>query len=248
VAAFPAKNCAPECGFDDTFDGTMGTTPPGWVAVSGTPWELDGMGAFVNPSGISGMNSTAANTQVVSSGDEVYTFNLTRTGAPNGSPYGIILRGDATAAANGRWTNGYLFAITRTSKWFIFRWTPGSVTTLAQGTAPVKIVNNDTPANTQATNTLRVVANGNQFSFFANNLTQPLATITNNMFATGQVGVFIRREGPNTTDELRVNSATLTCTTQSMSKGEALHASASIAPRIVEIADRPTTRLVPRRR
>jgi 6-phosphogluconolactonase len=248
VTAFPSKTCAPACGFDDTFDGTAGTTPAGWAAVSGTPWELDGLGSFVNPSGTPGLNSTAANDEVVTSGDEVYTVNLTRTGAPSGSPYGIILRGDATAAANGRWTNGYAFVITRTSKWFVYKWTPTSVTTLASGTAPTKIINNDSPANLQATNTLRVVANGSTFTFFANNFVSPLVTVNDAMFASGQVGVYIRREGAGSaTNQLKVNSATLTCESDSASKAEA-RATASAPVTLVEMADRPTTRLVPRRR
>jgi 6-phosphogluconolactonase (cycloisomerase 2 family) len=249
VAAFPSKTCNP-CGFDDTFDGTAGTTPAGWSAVSGSPWELDGMGAFVNPSGPASFNSTAANDEVVTSGDEVYTVNLTRTGIPQGSPYGLILRGDATAAANGRWNNGYGFFITRNSKWFIYRWTPTTVTLLATGTAPAKIVNNDTPANTQATNTLRVVASGSTFTFFANNLTMPLGSVTDATFTSGQVGVYIRREGVGVDDDLRVNSAVLTCSAGGMvgAKAEARSSAPSAPVGSVEVAERPPTRLSRRRR
>jgi len=251
VAAFPSKNCAPACGFDDTFDGTAGTTPSGWSAVSGSPWELDGMGAFVNPSGLDGMNSTAANSQVVTSGDEVYTVNLTRTGAPSSLSYGIILRGNATAVSNGRWSTGYAFLITRNSKWSIVKWTPTTVMTLKSGSAPLFIVNNDTPANTQATNTIRVVASGSNFTFFVNNMVTPITTVTNTMYTSGKVGVFIRREAPGTTDQLKVNSASLSCSMGIMSKS--VFGGSSSAPRsTVENAEaptaNPTTRLTRRRK
>jgi hypothetical protein len=206
------------------------------------------MGSFVNPSGLAGQASSAANAEDVTSGDEVYTVNLTRTGSTASQAYGIILRGDATAGTQGRWNNGYAFLITRTSRFSVLRWTPAVVTTLASGTAPLKIVNNDTPANTQATNTLRVVASGSTFTFFVNDMTSPVATVTNGMFATGQVGVIIRRELVGVNDELKVNHATLVCGTSATPKMAAGRANSGNAPEPIVLLERPTTRLTPRRR
>jgi hypothetical protein len=196
------------CGFSSDFAGAAGGSPANWSAVSGT-WQLDGAGALVNASGPTNTYTAAAAQTVVSSGDETFTATIVRSGAPTGAPYGLVLRGDPAASGDGRWASGYFFAIARDGKWHVYRFAPGGVVRLATGYAPAKIVRSDPGNPGQATNTLRVVASGGTFTFYANDLANPIAVVTDATYAGGQVGVNVRRG--NSADAVKLDSAVLTC-------------------------------------
>jgi hypothetical protein len=195
------------CGFSSDFAGAAGGTPSGWSAVSGT-WELDGAGYFANESGPTEGYTAATHQTAVSTDDETFTVRLTRVGPVNGSPYGLVVRGNP-APVDGRWSTGYFFAITRDAKWFVYRFDGAMIVRLANGYAPAKIVRTDPGSPGQATNTLRVVASGSTFRFYANDMANPIAVVSDATYSGGQAGVAVRRGG--FADAVRLDSAVLTC-------------------------------------
>lgn len=182
-------------GFDSQFNGSA----TGWVSHTGT-WLIDTNYLYTNPSTTD--ISSASNTTTYKNLD--YQARIMRTGC-DGCANMIIVRGTpGTASTNpgNNWDSGYRFQITRNGFYSVFRLDSASGVQLQGWTTTAAVNQGD------AWNTLRVVANGNSFSFYINGTL--VWAGTDSTYSTGRVGVGMYRTETDTNDEITVDWATLT--------------------------------------
>ncbi len=178
-------------GFDSQFEGS--TAP--WQAPSGA-WSIVS-GQYLFTAGLNG--SIASVSYPLSFANLDFRVRLFRTGSNAGNPTRLIVRGNPTLAALNQWAQGYVFQITRSGLYSVYR---DNVTALQGWTASPAIHQGN------AWNELRVVAMGSSLSFSINGVL--VWSGTDASLASGRVGIGMYR-GPGTTGNgLFIDSATLT--------------------------------------
>jgi hypothetical protein len=177
-------------GFDSQFTGSM--TP--WMAHSGT-WSIVSSQQLYSP-GVAGKNASVSHPTSFTNLD--YRVRLSRTGSERRNPTFLMIRGNPTLLSDGRWSSGYRFQIRQTGAFSVQRngkslkgWTATSA--LNQG---------------NGWNELRVVAIGQNLSFFINGVL--VWSGVDARFASGRVGIGIYRGASSTGNGIYVDSATLT--------------------------------------
>jgi hypothetical protein len=181
------------------FNSQFNSDATDWVQHTGT-WAINTAYLFTNPSTTD--LSTASNMNTFQNID--YQVRIQRTGCATCANT-ILVRGDPAGASSNsgnNWTSGYRFQITRNGLFSVFRVDSGSTVQLQGWTTTGAINQGD------LWNTLRVVANGGNFTFYINGVM--VWTGTDSTYATGRVGVGMYRSSGDTNDEITVDWATLT--------------------------------------
>ena len=171
------------CGFFNTFDSDMN----GWIGQTGD-WYLEN-GTFLGQS-ISGDNPEFAQAYYADIFTD-FTYEATAKGSgithPNYWDWGIIFRGDGDISDNPilrkAWNNLYIFQIA--NSWGEFRF---GVQKRVGGTMTYSVPNQPSEYINPEWNTLKVVAQGNQFTCYING--HEVATFTDNSHVSGYVGIY----------------------------------------------------------
>jgi uncharacterized repeat protein (TIGR01451 family) len=177
-------------GFDSQFNGSM--TP--WVVHSGT-WSIFSSQQLYS-GGVLGKYTSVSYPTSFTNLD--YRVRLSRTGSLLGNMSFLMIRGNPTLLSDGRWSQGYRFAVTPNGSFGVLRngyalksWTTSSAINKGSGW-----------------NELRVLAIGPNLSFYINGVL--LWSGVDATLASGQVGIGMYA-GPNTTGNgIYVDYATLT--------------------------------------
>ncbi len=181
------------------FNSQFQNSATGWVSHTGT-WLFDNEYLYTNPSTTD--LSTASNSLTFYKFD--YQARIQRTGCSNCANL-LIVRGTPGSAATNpgnNWDSGYRFQILRDGRFSVFRIDSASNVILQNWTASAAINQGD------AWNTLRVVGNGSNFSFYINGTL--VWSGSDATYSSGRVGVGMYRTAGDTNDEISVDWATLT--------------------------------------
>lgn len=162
-----AQQLTPSPTLNVIYQDSFTDTPDGWLNDSHCGFKSDGYhvvggNACLSPSDV---DPTDADIRV--------TVQAVKTGQNTG--YGIVLRRTSSG-------NFYTFEITSDGQWGLLKFTNGNGTVIKQFAS-----NSAIQTGSGATNDLRVVVVGSQFTFYANG-TQ-LGTATDSTFANGRTGV-----------------------------------------------------------
>lgn len=160
-------------GFDSQFNGSA----DGWLARLGT-WTVSS--AYLETAGAANQLASAYYNNGTF-GNYTYEAKVWRNGCDSCATNLIVRGNPATLTADGFWSDSYVFQITRTQQYSIWKASGGSFTPLQSWTASSAIVAGS------AWNTLKVVADGSTMSFYINGTL--VRTVTDSTFTTGYVGI-----------------------------------------------------------
>jgi hypothetical protein len=162
-----AQQLTPSPTLNVIYQDSFTDTPAGWLNDNNCGFKSDGYHVI-------GGNACLSPSDVEPNDADIrVTAQAVKTGQNTG--YGIVLR----RASSGDF---YTFEITSDGQWGLIKFTNGNGTTVKQFES-----NSAIQTGNSATNDLRVVVVGSQFTFYANG-TQ-LGTATDSTFATGRTGV-----------------------------------------------------------
>jgi Zn-dependent metalloprotease len=191
-AAVHAPLCD-EYGFNSQFSGTS----PGWYAVAELgDWAVDANYLYTD-----GEPETASSVATYESyGDFDYTARMTRQGCDS-CTNGVMIRGawDPLSPENW-WDDGYGFFYSRNGYFSVWKFRSGTYTALQSWTTSEAINTFD------AWNTLRVVAEGSNLSFYING--DLVWSGIDRDLAVGQVGLVMYRDLSSTGNLFQVDWAT----------------------------------------
>jgi hypothetical protein len=165
-----------------------------WVSHAGT-WSIASSEQLYS-TGVAGKYASVSHPTSFTSLD--YRVRLSRTGSQPGNPTCLIIRGTPTLLADGRWSQGYRFQIRQSGAFSVQR--NGKV---LKGWTATPALNRGS-----AWNELRVVAVGQNFSFYINGML--VWSGTDPKFVSGRVGIGMFRGTTSTGNAIYVDSATLT--------------------------------------
>jgi inhibitor of cysteine peptidase len=179
-------------GFNSQFNGSS----TGWVTRPGGPWAVTSAVYYTN--GLANKYSSASFNATFN--NFTYTAKMKRVDTSgSGWSSGLLVRGLPTSfATDNDWNNAYEFLYTQNGYFSVWKGVGGVWTALKGWTATTAIAPNNW-------NTLKVIADGNQFRFYINNIL--VWSGSDGSLTSGQVGIAMYRGA--TAQQLQVDWATL---------------------------------------